>query len=152
MSLETKQKIAKSWTGKTLSEETKAKISKSRIKFLKENPSQVPYMLNHYSNGESYPEKYWREILEKEAILFEQEKRVSIYRLDFAIGHFDLEIDGEQHYNDLRILASNKRRDEELVNQGWEVIRVRWSLFQKMTEDGKKEYVSSVIEKLRRNS
>ena len=38
-----------SQTNKPLSQEHKNKISISRIKFLKENPDQVPYLLNHYS-------------------------------------------------------------------------------------------------------
>lgn len=41
---------------RTLSEETKKKISKSRKKFLDENPHMVPYLLNH-SSKMSYPEK-----------------------------------------------------------------------------------------------
>ena len=41
------------------SNETKEKISISRKKYLSEHPDQVPYLLNHYSKGESYPEKYF---------------------------------------------------------------------------------------------
>lgn len=58
---------------RTHSEETKNKISIIRKKFLTENPDMIPYKLNHKSKGESYPEKYFREWLEKENISFEQE-------------------------------------------------------------------------------
>ena len=45
----------KSKEGKKHTEETKRKISEIRKKYLFENPDKVPYLLNHYSKGESYP-------------------------------------------------------------------------------------------------
>src|SRR3546814_4629172 len=49
-----------------------------------------------------------------------------IYSLDFAIipSKIDLEIDGEQHYVDQRIVDSDKRRTEYLESLGWKTIRV----------------------------
>ncbi len=148
MSDETRSKIKASLTGKNLSDVTRGKISEARIRYLKENPDKVPYLLNHYSAGESYPEKYWKAILTDNAVVFEQEKRVSIYRLDFAIGNIDLEIDGEQHYLDPRILISNQRRDEELRAMGWKVLRVRWSDYQRMSETNKQLFVQDLLEQL----
>ena len=67
-----------------LTEETKNKISKSRIRFLKENPDKVPYLLNHYSKGESYPEKYFDKILKKTNLKYTRYCTTNRYELDFA--------------------------------------------------------------------
>ena len=143
---DTRRKLSEAGKRRIASLETRKKISKSRIRYLKDNPDKVPYLLNHYSKGESYPEKYWREILETNGIEFQQEKQISIYRLDFSINNvLDLEIDGEQHYLDPRIRASNQRRDEELRALGWKVIRVRWSDYQQMQTEHRKQYVEMIL-------
>lgn len=91
---------------RTHGKETRNKISKSRQKFLIENPDMIPYKLNHKSKGESYPEKYFREWLEKENISFKQEYQFKLYSFDFLINErIDLEIDGDQHILDKK----NKR-------------------------------------------
>ena len=149
MNESTRLKLVEAGKRQTCSQETRDKISKSRIRYLKEHPDQVPYLLNHSRKGESFPEKYWREILTVAGIDFEQERQVSIYRLDFAIGNLDLEIDGEQHYLDKRILSSNRRRDEELRAQGWKIIRVRWSSFQKLSPKDKQLFVSGILDEIR---
>ena len=135
--------------GKKLSNETKSKISKSRIKFLKENPDKVPYLLNHKSKGESYPERYFREILEKENIKFIQEKQESLYSIDFAINMIDLEIDGEQHYVDKRIVESDKRRTKYLEELGYVTIRIRWSQYQKLNKSEKEQFVVKLVKRLK---
>jgi len=141
-------KIGK-WSNKGFhTQETKDKISKSRIKFLKENPDKVPYVLNHYSRGESYPETYFREVLENNNIEFIQEKRESVYSLDFVIGNIDLEIDGDQHYLDKKIVESDKRRTLFLENKGYSVIRIKWSDYQKLNKQEKEHFVKELIEKL----
>ncbi len=131
------------------SAETKAKISRSRIQYLRDHPDKVPYVLNHYSKGESYPEQYWRNVLTNAGVSFEQEKRLSIYRLDFAIGFTNLEIDGEQHYVDPRIVESNRRRDAELTARGWKVIRIRWSTYQKLSSVERRHYVQEILDKIK---
>lgn len=153
-SLETKDKISKSQIGRIQSEETKQKISKSRIQFLSENPEKVPYLLNHYSKGESFPEKYWREILEKYNINFISEYRISLYSLDFAIidKMIDLEIDGEQHYIDNRIIKSNLKRTDYLESLGWNVIRIRWSEYQKLNFEKRQWFVDDLIKQFRVSS
>lgn len=131
----------------SLSEETKQKISKSRIKYLRENPHMVPYRLNHYSNGRSYPEEYWKEILDSNNISYVEQYKVGPYQLDFAIidssQKIDLEIDGEQHHLDERIVASDLRRNKYLQELGWKIIRIRWSDYKKLTD--KKTFVDSIL-------
>lgn len=130
-------------------EETKKLISERRLKFLEENPDKVPYKLNH-SSKESYPEKYFNELFLEENIVFEKEHPVGLYSLDFAIlsKKIDIEIDGEQHYCDPRIVESDKRRNEYLTSLGWEIIRIRWSDYKKMLDSDKKAFIIDLMKKL----
>lgn len=134
--------------GKTHSEETKKLLSDIRKEYLKNNPDKVPYLLNHHSKGESYAESYWRIILESNNIEFTSEYRIGIYSLDFAIADkkIDLEIDGDQHYIDERIIESDKRRTLYLQENGWKVIRIRWSEYQKLAD--KKSYVDNLLQQI----
>lgn len=104
-------------------------------------------MLNHYSKGRSYPEKYWFDVLTTVGIKFEEQKRMGRFKIDFVIGSIALEIDGEQHYTDPRIKKSNLRRDQELANKGLETIRVRWSSYKKLTEE-QELFRNSLVKKL----
>jgi very-short-patch-repair endonuclease len=60
----------------------------------------------------------------------------------------DLEIDGNQHYLDERIVESDKRRTEYLENQGWTIVRVRWSEYQKLSKHDRESYVADLIAQL----
>jgi very-short-patch-repair endonuclease len=107
-----------------LSEETKRKISNSRIKYLQENPDKVPYIINH-SSKESYPEKVFRKALESSGITgWQQSYRAGIYEYDFAFTEekIDVEIDGSTH-NLEKVKRIDERRDEWSRQNGWRVIR-----------------------------
>lgn len=134
--------------GTSLTEQHKAKISVGRIKFLKENPHMVPYKLNHYSKGRSYAEEYWKAILDSNNIVYEEQYQVGVYQLDFAIldRKIDLEIDGDQHYLDPRIVESDKRRNAYLTDLGWTIIRIKWSDYKKLVD--KKSFVDYIVYKL----
>lgn len=124
--------------------EEKKNLSEKRKKFLMENPDKVPYLLNHHSKGDSYPEKYFKEILEKENIEYIQNFHQSGYFLDFAFieKKLYLEIDGEQHYVDKRIVEHDKVRTKKLLNDGWICVeRIRWSEYKKMNDDERKAYL-----------
>ena len=138
--------------GKIRSKETKEKISKSRIKYLKENPDKVPYVLNHYSKGPSYAEKYWKKIFEINGLNLQEEHRVYLYSLDFADvdKKIDIEIDGEQHYLDERIVESDKKRTAYLEEHGWKVIRIRWSTYSQKTRKEKELFVNELIKVLQK--
>lgn len=87
----------------------------------------------------SYPEKYWDEVLESRGVDFVRELPVNKrdigmddsrnYFLDIAIytefGIIDLEIDGGQH-NRPEDIKHDKIRDENLVNSGFIVYRIKW--------------------------
>lgn len=132
-------------------EETKRKISKSRIKYLEENPEKVPYVLNHASKGPSYPERYWKKIFDKYDVNYSEQYKVGRFSLDFAFPEnlIYIEIDGEQHYTDKRIVESDKIRTMYLNNLGWKVIRVRWSHFMRMKIDERKKFVKDLINQLK---
>lgn len=138
--------------GKHHTEEEKKHLSEKRKQFLKEHPEKVPYVLNHHSKGDSYPEKYFKEVFDNEKINYEQNYKQSGYFLDFAWPEkkLYLEIDGEQHYVDKRIIEHDKVRTETLSNEGWVcVVRIRWSEYQKLNEAERKDYLKMVFTRLK---
>lgn len=134
--------------GRQHSQATRDKMSQTRIRLLEENPDKVPYKANHYSKGRSYPEQYWKEILDQNSIQYEEEYPISFYSLDFAIvdKKIDLEIDGEQHYVDQRIVESDIKRTKFLEDLGWKVIRIRWADYQKLVD--KEAFVQYILSQL----
>jgi very-short-patch-repair endonuclease len=139
------QKLSQSKTPRKHSEETKKKISEIRKKYLQENPDKVPYKLNH-SSKESYPEKYFTEVFRNEGIEVVKSFHIGIYELDFCIAdkRIDIEIDGSQHYCDEKIVESDKRRNKFLEDDGWDVIRINWSEYKKLSFDEKREYITNL--------
>lgn len=136
----------KKYPRKKLTDEIKKKISDSRIKYLKEHPEKVPYLLNHYSKGSSYPETYFNNIFNGR---FEYKRyyQVSYYQIDFAILNkkIAIEIDGDQHYLDKKIIKSDSRKNKYLTNNGWDILRIKWSDYQKLKKEEKIEYVNDLI-------
>ena len=117
--------ISKTQSGRKHKEETKRKISESRIKFLKENPDKVPYKLNHYTKR-SYPEKLFRNELERRDIKgWIEQYQIGLYSYDFAFPQLkiDIEIDGATHKQD-KIKEIDKKRDEYSKSLGWRVFRI----------------------------
>ncbi len=129
--------------------ETKKKISESRIKYLKDNPDKVPYLLNHSSN-ESYPEKYFSELFEKENLNIKRYLQIGLYELDFYIldKKIDIEIDGEQHYTDKKIVESDIRRTKFLTDNGWKIFRIRWADYQRLHYTEKEKYIKEILNKI----
>lgn len=134
-----------------LSEETKKKISLIRIKYLKEHPDKVPYLLNHYSKGETYPEKYFNCVFTGNSLTFERYLQYGVYNLDFAFVDklINVEIDGDQHILDKSVIESNKRKDKFLQDNKWTVIRILWSEYQKLTSESKKEYINALVSSIK---
>lgn len=139
--------LVSKFKGKHLSETTKKKISETVKARLEQNPSLAPYLLNH-SSKQSYPEKYFSDLFKNDNVLCQclQEYPVSRYRLDFAIPKikFYIEIDGEQHYVDERIIKHDKERDNKLQELGWFGIRIRWSNFKKLSYSKRNEKIDEI--------
>lgn len=122
-------------------------------------------MEKHIKNGdhkgwqsrslESYPEKFFKRVLEKNNIKYEFNKIIpkkslgidcnSNYFLDFYISdkNVDLEIDGKQHKLEERI-ESDEIRDKALIDNGFTVYRIEWKNIN--TQSGKK-YIKNEIDK-----
>ena len=147
-----RQKLRNANIGRKHSQQVKDKISKARRKYLAENPDMVPYKLNHYSKGPSYPERYWKKIFDKARLNYVEQYQIHTYQLDFALveDKIDIEIDGDQHYLDERIIESDKKRNQYLENLGWKIIRIKWSDYKKLVDkQDRKDYIDSVMKKIR---
>lgn len=104
--------------------ETKAKMSKARIKFLEANPDKNPYRLYH-SSKKSYPEQRFEDALKsKEITGWVYAYQNSIYEYDFAFPEqkIDVEIDGRTHLME-HVQEIDRRRDAFSRSQGWVVLR-----------------------------
>ncbi len=101
--------------------------------------------MNHYSKRSSPDEEYWANVLSKRDVSFRREAPVGRYRLDFLIGNIDLEIDGDQHYTDKRIVASDSRRDLFLSERGYRVIRIKSSDFKRLSPEDKEDFIGNLI-------
>ena len=131
--------------GKKLSNEAKMKISISRKKFLKENPDKVPYKLNH-KHKETYPEKYFGKILR--GFISQYLIPGTLYCGDFVNpdNKLIIEIDGEQHYVDAKMVKHDEKRYKKLTQLGWNVIRIRWREYCKLNMEERKEVVHDLLE------
>lgn len=127
---------------RVVSEETRRRISEARKKYLNEHPEMVPFKLNH-SSKESYPEKYFREWLQKENIFSEKQYQVDRYTLDFAWPEkgFYIEIDGGQH-NLSWMKEHDIKRTQYLLDKGWVLLaRVYWPRFQSFSKSEKADFL-----------
>jgi len=103
-------------------------------------------------NIESYPEKFFKMVLENNGIKYEPNKTIikkeyniegnGNYFLDFYIkeGNIDLEIDGKQH--EYRVEHDNER-DKNLLKH-FNIYRIKW---QSINNEAGKEYIKTEIEK-----
>ena len=102
---------------------------------------------SRYHGKTSYAEEYF-------ATIFTNAKRnyhVDRYFLDFAWPEkmIYIEVDGEQHYTEEKVINHDIIRTERLKNLGWTLLtRIRWSIFKKLREDEKRSYVSQLCEKI----
>lgn len=136
-------------TGRKHSAQTKQKISEIRIKFLEQNPDKVPYLLNH-SSKISYPEQYFIDCF-SDIIDTGFQRPINRYKVDFSnLEHkLYLEIDGEQHYSDKKMVQHDIIRTAKLLELGWVGIRVRWSDFQKLSDAEKKQKVVELKKRMK---
>lgn len=138
--------------GKSHTAEQKKLISESRRKYLLEHPEKVPYVLNHHSKGDSYPEKYFKAVFDNAEIDYSQNYYSNGYFLDFAWPDIKvyIEIDGEQHYVDHRIVEHDKIRTQRLHELGWRLLtRIRWSEFQKLEQIEKENLVYRLLQTIK---
>ena len=109
---------------KTLSKEHRAKISKSRKRYLDANPDKVPYLLNHASKV-SFPEKIFMDELNRRNIKgWKYNFQVGRYAYDIAFESIklDVEIDGGTHLQE-KVARKDVERDKFSESKGWTVLR-----------------------------
>lgn len=129
LSEEHKNNISKANKGKhkrKLTKEEKKHLSDVRIESIKTGRAKRWNTIS----GNSYPEKYFEQVLLNEGIKFKKQYHINDgkrnYFLDFYLeDKIDLEIDGTQHQNKDRII-SDKRRDEFVNSLGIKVFRINW--------------------------
>ena len=126
---EVRKKLSDALVGRTLSDETRNKISdKVRLSHAEGRNSGWKTR----KGVESSAEKFWRGVLDDNGILYQQECKVNkpgpgCYFLDFLLdGNVDLEIDGHQHYYEESRILSDKVRDEYLGSIGFIVYRIKF--------------------------
>ena len=87
-------------------------------------------------------------MLDSNDVQYEEEYRVGPYQLDFAFPKLmvDLEIDGDQHHLDPRIVKSDARRTQYLNDLGWKTIRVKWSEYQKLSD--RRQFVRDLLKEI----
>lgn len=121
-----------SQTGKSVSKETKKKISESMKKAQKEGRA---YNIgqSRWNNEHSIPEKWLITVLKNnfnqiENIDYKTEMSFYRYALDFAWPEKRLciEIDGKQHLYDEKQIARDKEKDRLLKEDGWKELRLKW--------------------------
>jgi very-short-patch-repair endonuclease len=86
---------------------------------------------NGHSNSREKNTSYYTDIekvaagiLDELGIKYEHNKSVGPFFLDFAIGKFALETDGDYWHSRRKNKISDKRKDTYLVNRGWTVVRI----------------------------
>lgn len=111
--------------GAKTSEETKLKISLSRIKYLSKHPEETPWKLFH-SSKRSYPELLFEKKLKDHQIdgwIAEYQQKLYCYDFAFPAIKLDIEIDGPTHLSDEKVIKKDIRRDMFSASNGWVVIR-----------------------------
>lgn len=116
--------------------ETKAKISKARKEFLKNNPDKHNW--KYHNKFKSVPCEHLKDYLRLNNISFLEEYSVSqerFYSVDIAFPHkmIAIEVNGRQHYNDSNQLKPYyQERHDYIKGLGWTIIELYYAkVFQK---------------------
>ena len=105
--------------------------------------------MNHYSKGISYPERYFKFILDYNNVQYQFQYQEGLYVLDFKINNIDLEIDGEQHYLDKKVIFHDKDRNNNLENKGYKIIRIRWAKYKKLSFVERQRFIKKLINQIK---
>lgn len=123
------KKLAKVWTGRKHTAESKHKTSESMKKAHKEGRAWN-IGISRWNNEPSYPEKFFMKVIENEFEdkNYQKEYPAGIYSLDFAWVEKKkaIEIDGDQHKRFEEYKERDKRKNKYLQENGWEVLRISW--------------------------
>lgn len=127
ISEETKSKISKTQTGKKASIEHRKNISEG-MKKAHEEGRAWNIGQSRWNNEASYPEKFMMRVFENNNIEYKQEEPCGRFAIDFALnGKLAIEVDGKTHFTDNVVMERDKRKNEKLLEEGWKVLRVKWT-------------------------
>lgn len=118
------------WLGRKHTDDEKRKISES----MKEVYKGKSIWSTQIENRKSFAEQYFDACFPD----LKQNYHVDRYFLDLANPEKKLyiEVDGEQHYNDPKVVEHDKVRTQRLEELGWKCLkRIRWSEYKKMSKD-----------------
>lgn len=131
------------YKGHSPSQKERQQISKK----LKEYYKNTSIWATQLQKRKSYAEQYFDNCFPE----LKQNYHVLRYYLDLANPDKKvyLEIDGEQHYNDLKVVEHDKERTKLLEEAGWTLIdRIRWSEFLTFTQIMKEQKIAELKKKL----
>lgn len=124
--------------------ETRLKISNSIKKYHEQYGN--PGFCGIANNKISYPEQYFLNIFQQENIPLLHHLQVGPYELDFYNSELKkyIEIDGEQHYRFEENIIHDKKRDEYFSSIGWTGMRIRWSVYKKMSYEEQTQLIQKI--------
>lgn len=126
---------AGSFKGKKHTEEQKRKISEGAKRVHGEGRGHT--WKNRYLNP-SYAEQWLYGFLDARNVQYKKEVPFKGFFLDVVVGNKVIEIDGEQHYLPEQFpeqIERDQRKDKLLKEEGYQELRLRWSLIQKDKEN-----------------
>jgi very-short-patch-repair endonuclease len=116
---------------RSVSEETKQKISRLKKEWIRNNPSKHNWSV--YGKAENKPERLFREALLSLGISAVQyyipRENERLFEIDFAIPQSKIafEINGNQHYSNGKLAEYYQDRHDYLVSKGWVVNEIHYS-------------------------
>lgn len=120
------------WKGRTHSEGSKKKMSKSRKKFLNDNPDKHPWKRSE--KFKSIPCEYLKEKLKDNGFEFQEEymplypNRYFSVDIAFPEQKIGIEVNGNQHYyRNGSLKKYYMERHKIIENQGWILIELHYS-------------------------
>ena len=129
------------WLGRKHTAETKAKMSATH----KTICYGKSIWATQIEKRKSYAEQYFLQIFTDAKFNY----HVDRYFLDFAWPDkkIYIEIDGEQHYNDPKVIEHDKVRTNRLAELGWKcAVRIRWSKFKALSKDTQQRYIQECLD------
>lgn len=121
-------RIKNGWLGRKHSPESKEKIRLAALKAHKEGRAHNIGECR-WNNKPSWPEQFFMNVIKNEFCDKDYKREMPFHKfsLDFAWVHKKkcIEIDGEQHqYGEQP--RRDKEKDQLLILEGWEVLRIKW--------------------------
>lgn len=130
------------WRGRKHTEEQKRKISETQKRNFRESGAKSIWH-TQLENRKSFAEQYFDTCFPN----LKQNYHVDRYFLDLANPEKKLyiEVDGDQHYNDQKVVEHDKVRTARLEELGWKCLRrIRWSEYKKLSKEEQESLITEL--------